>query len=117
MSAIRFRNSRGELVDAAAFSASEAKNAFGRVLDTVLGGGIVTITKREQPRAVVLSIDEYRALADVQRAPLDALAAEFDSLLQGMQKPASRRAMRSAFAATPGQLGRAAVAAVRRKRG
>ena len=41
-----FRNRRGERVDAASFTATDAKNEFGRVLEMVIQGGVVVITKQ-----------------------------------------------------------------------
>lgn len=105
------------LVGRPSISATAAKNAFGRVLDLALSKGVVTITKRDRPRAVVMSIDEFESLVGAKRARLDTLSSEFDMLLGRMQTPSARRATRAAFAATPDELGRAAVAAVRRTRG
>lgn len=113
----RFRNHRGELVEAPAFSASDAKNAFGRVLDAVVRTGMVTITRHDEPRAVLLSMEEYRALTEVRGSALDALAGEFDAMLSRMQAPGARKAMRSAFDTPAAELGRIAVKGARRKRG
>lgn len=44
-----------------------------------------------------------------------ALGAGFDTLLAGMQKPASRKGMQAAFDAAPKMLARAAVKAARRR--
>ena len=107
MTALTLRNPRGEDVPVAEFSATEAKNSFGKVLDTVFSQGVVAIT------AVVLSLDAYQALLDAQAQPLDTLSHEFDALLQRMQGPAARDAMLDAFDASPDELGLAAVAAVK----
>ncbi len=115
--ATRFRNHRGELVDAPAFSASDAKNAFGRVLDAAVRTGMVTITRHDEPRAVLLSMDAYRALSEASEGALDALTGEFDAMLARMQAPGARTAMRSAFATPAAELGRIAVKGARRKRG
>jgi prevent-host-death family protein len=56
-----FRNRRGE--PASSFTATGAKKQFGRVLDMVLRGGAVIITKHDAPRAIMLSLDEFNALA------------------------------------------------------
>lgn len=104
-------------------TATEAKNAFGAVLDKAGAHGAVAITKHDEVRAVVLSIEEYRALLSRQRDPLAELEGEFDALLERMQAPAARRAGRALFDASPERLGRAAVTAAaarrrsRRKRG
>ena len=43
------------------------------------------------------------------------LTSEFDGLLARMQTPAVRKGMRAAFDATPARMGRAAVAAARKR--
>jgi prevent-host-death family protein len=97
-------------------TATEAKNAFGAVLDKATLHGVVGITKHDEVRAVVLSIEQYRALLASQRNPLAELEGEFDSLVTRMQTPKARAAGRALFDASPERLGRAAVAH-RRKRG
>jgi hypothetical protein len=47
---------------------------------------------------------------------LDALEAEFDELLEAMQKPRARAATRALFRASSAAVGRAAVAHARRSR-
>lgn len=112
MTALTLRNARGEDIPVTEFSATEAKNSFGRVLDAASSQGMVAITKRDRPTAVVLSLDAYQALLGAQVKPLDTLTQEFDALLQHMQAPASRDAMLDAFGAPPEELGQAALAAV-----
>lgn len=94
-------------------TATTAKNEFARVLDTALQRGEVVITKHDAPRAVLVSIEKYNQLAG-QRA-LDELQAEFDDMLATMQSDRSRKAARRAFDATPAELGKAAVAASRKR--
>jgi prevent-host-death family protein len=113
----RFRNHRGELVEAPAFSASDAKNAFGRILDTAARTGMVTITRHDQTKAVVLSIEAYRSLAGARETALEALASEFDAMLARMQAPGARKAMQSAFDTPAPELGRIAARRARRRRG
>jgi antitoxin Phd len=108
-SAIRIRNPRGELVEPAHFSASDAKNGFGRILDRVVKEGGVAITKRNEPFAVVISIETYQRLAGAEARTLDTLSEEFDALLCNMQVPGAAAAMQKAFDMTPEELGRAAV--------
>lgn len=112
---ITFRNSRGEDLDLPAFKATDAKNAFGRVLETALRKGAIVITKHEDPKAVLLSWEEFEALASTRSGQLAALSGEFDAALERMQAPRARKAMRDAFAASPDQLGKAAVATARRR--
>ena len=111
MTALTLRNHRGEHIPVAEFSATEAKNSFGRVLDTASSQGMVTITKRDRPTAVVLSLDAYQALLEAQVQPLDTLSHEFDALLLRMQSSSVRDALMDAFDASPQEMGQAAVAA------
>ena len=107
--AIRIRSKRGKPADAPQVSASAAKNSFGRMLDRVAREGRLAITKHDEVCAVLISIDEYRALAGAEAATLDTLSGEFDALFERMQKPGAAAAMQKAFALTPTRLGRAAV--------
>ena len=97
-------------------TATDVKNEFGRVLEKVIQGGIVVITKHDQPKAVLISVREFNALTNANRIKLDTLSGEFDALLARMQTPAARAGMKAAFDASPKQMGKAAVR-VARKRG
>ena len=110
-----FRNRRGETVDTSSVTATDAKKEFARMLEMVIRGGVVVITKHDAPKAVLLSVDEFNARARAPQDRLDALSGRFDALLAGMQTPKARAGMKAAFAASPKQLGRAAVAAARRR--
>jgi antitoxin Phd len=96
-------------------SATEAKNKLGEVLDSVIQSGMVLITKHETPKAVLLSMEEYGALSRATQSRLDTLNSEFDALLGRMQTARARAGMKSAFAASPKQLGKAAVSAARKR--
>jgi antitoxin Phd len=106
---------RLEPMQSVAVSATEAKNEFGRLLETVIQGGKVVITKHDSPKAVLISIDEFNALSSSHQAQLESLSEEFDELLARMQTPAARAGMKSAFYATPKELGKAAVGAARKR--
>jgi antitoxin Phd len=108
-----FRNRRGEERVPAFFTASEAKTEFGHVLETALREGAVIITKHDEPKAILLSLEDYNALLQAKSGTLDVLTDEFDALLERMQGPKARAAMKSAFDASPKHLGRAAVAVAR----
>jgi antitoxin Phd len=95
------------------YSATEAKNEFGRVLDAALEHGAVAITRHDNVKAVLVSAEEYRRLLGAK--PIDTLRDEWDALLSEMQTPAARSAVRRAFAATPEELGRAAVKRARKR--
>jgi prevent-host-death family protein len=110
-----FRNRRGERVEASAVSATDAKKQFARVLERVLQGGAVVITKHDAPKAILLPVDEFAALARATEGALDSLSAEFDAMLARMQAPRARAGLKAAFAASPRRLGRAAAAAARRR--
>jgi antitoxin Phd len=97
------------------FTATEAKNEFGRLLEKAILGDVVVITRRDTPKAVLISIEEFNALSNAPEARINALSAEFDALLARMQQPTSRHAMQAAFRASPEQLGRAAVEAARKR--
>jgi prevent-host-death family protein len=103
------RSRRGKPADPPRISASAAKNGFGRILDRVAREGRLAITKHDEPCAVLISIEEYRALAGAKEVTLNSLADEFDALFERMQAPGVAAAMQKAFALTPAQLGRAAV--------
>ena len=111
---VRVRNRRGELVDAPAFTATDAKHNFGRLLDAAVRTGPVAITKQGRPTAVLISIDEYRALTHAEDRTLDALAAEFDRHFEAMQGPAAAAAMQRAFDTSEAQLREYASASLRK---
>jgi antitoxin Phd len=97
-------------------SATVAKNEFGRVLDMAVRGGRVVITKHNAPTAVLLSADAYEALAGRATPDLDELREEFDAMLKRMQTPKARAGTAALFAASPSELGGAAVTAAHRRR-
>ncbi|MGH7485659.1 MAG: type II toxin-antitoxin system Phd/YefM family antitoxin [bacterium] len=108
-----FRNSRGEQLEPASVTASEAKSEFGRVLEMAMQGGAVVITRHDAPKAVLISVDSFNALSRASETRLDTLSDEFDALLATMQTPRARSGMKRAFAASGKQLGKAAVSASR----
>lgn len=110
-----FQGQRAAHGNTATFTATEAKNGFGRVFEKAIQGYMVIITKHDAPKAVLMSIDEFNSLSRVPESKIDTLTAQFDSLLAGMQGPRARRAMDDAFHAGSKQLGRAAVAAARKR--
>ena len=100
----------------ASYTATEAKNEFGRLLEQAIQGTTVLITKHDSPRAVLISIDHFQALQEAPQAKLNTLTEQFDTLLDRMQSPKARRGMAAAFRADNKQLGKAAVAAARKRR-
>jgi prevent-host-death family protein len=112
---VRFRNRRGEQVKAEAVTATQAKNEMGSLLERVIRGETVVITKHDAPKAVLISIEAYESLARTPESQLDSLNKEFDKLLARMQTPGARSAMKRAYEASPGRLGKAAVSAARKR--
>lgn len=96
-------------------TSTRAQNAFGELLEKVIEGRRVIVTKHGSPKAAVLPYAEFKELTERGERQLDTLSAEFDALLEGMQAPAARAGMKAAFAASPAQLGKAAVAAARKR--
>ena len=109
MSSIRFRNSRGAWVAIPTVAATKVKNEFGTILDKATRDGAVAITRHDTPRAVLLSYEEFESLAQSRSRDMDSLSNEFDELLESMQRPKVKKAMKAAFDATPAELGRNAV--------
>lgn len=113
MSAATKQNVHGREMEI--YSATEAKNSFGAVLDRVLAEGVVAITKRDKVHAVLLSEEEYEAMSRRAREPLERLRSEFDGLVERMQSPAAKEAGRRLFDAAGEDLGDAAVTAARER--
>jgi antitoxin Phd len=111
-----FRNRKGELVSLPELSASQAKTAFGEVLERVAATGGVAITRHNVPKAVVISWEEFQSLSRARSDSLKSLAGQFDDLVASMQGPQAEAAMAAAFAYSPEELGRIAVEAARPRR-
>lgn len=93
---------------------TEAQNRFGRVLDLVAKNSTVYITKHGEPQAVVLSIEQHRALTSGTRPDLGLLTQQFDRLAEEIRSPKTQAAVTKAFKATPRELGEAAVSGAAR---
>jgi antitoxin Phd len=101
--------------DAIRMNATKVKNRMGQVLDRVMQGDVVLITKHGNPKAAVIPIAEFEKLSRSQEEGLTALSKKYDAMLARMQTPAARRGMKAAFDASPKQLGKAAVEFARRR--
>ena len=112
---MKSRNSRGGRLQVEEVTATQAKNEFGSVLERVIQGQTVVITRHDTPKAVLISVDEYNALSHASNVQLDVLSGQFDAILGRMQTSKARAGMKAAFASTPVQLGRAAAIAVRKR--
>jgi antitoxin Phd len=106
----------GKRPQAASVTATAAKNEFGGVLERVIQGDVMFITKHGAAKAVLMPVDQYNALLHATQIQLDSLTTEFDALLLRMQTPQARAGMKAAFHASPKQLGKVAVAAARSRR-
>lgn len=116
MPKLTFRNSHGQLVDISTVAATKVKNEFGAILEQTMHSGAVAITRHDMPKAVLLSFAEFESLVKERSCSLDELNAEFDGLLAHMQTPQARKGVETAFNASPAELGRAAVKAVKTHR-
>jgi len=109
------KSTRAAISTTLTVTATEAKTRFGPLLEAAIRGGAVVITKHDTPKAVLLSMAEFEALGGSRPPDLKALSAEFNGLLARLQTPGSRKALKSAFDATPKELGRLAAANQRRR--
>lgn len=91
-------------------SATDAQNNFGELMRGVAGDEVFYIQSRGVDRAVVLSVGRYQELLG-EDDELGELEREFDAMLAAMQTEASVAAADSLFAASPAELGEAAVRA------
>lgn len=93
----------------ASFSATEAQNNFGRVLERASADGVVFITRHQRPQAVVLSVNRYEELTRTERPDLDALTREYDGMMERMQSAEAAAGYDALFSASEEALGAAAV--------
>ena len=97
------------------YSASEAKNQFGHLLERATRGEPIAITKHGSEKAYLISAEQYKALRHEPEQKLSNLREEFDQLFARMQTQKFRRGISAAFHASPEKLGKAAVAAARKR--
>jgi len=90
-------------------TATEAKNEFGKILETAIRGTRMFITKHDARKAVLMSVADFETLSAAGTMKLNALSSEFDALLAKMQTRGARSKMKAAFGASPKQLGQAAI--------
>lgn len=98
----------------ASYTATVAKNEFGRLLERAIRGTTVVITKHDSPKAVLISMEQFNALSQAPQLKLNALSEQFDALLTRMQTAEARAGMEAAFRASSQRLRKAAVAAARK---
>lgn len=91
------------------FSSVELGTKTGKVIDTVLEQGVISITKHGNVKFVMLTLNSYNDLLGVEPAPvLGDLEKQFNQLYADMQKPGANDVFTKLLDATPEQLTRAA---------
>ena len=100
------------VADLSEVSASVLKNKFSEIARLTVREP-VAVTRHNRREFVILTAAQYEELQQSRRAPLEALAGEFDQLVARMNTPKARRATASLFAASGKALGAAAVKARR----
>jgi antitoxin Phd len=85
------------------------------VLEQAIHGTTVVITKHDSPKAVLISMNQFKALSQASQLKLNVLSEQFDALLARMQTAEARSGMETAFDASPEQLAKAALAATRQR--
>lgn len=98
--------------DFVSFSATNLVAGMQKVTSTVMAKGAVVITRHDEPAMILMSVDRYLKLEQAAEPNLDALTRQFDDMLARMQGAQAAQRMADAFAMTPQELGKAAVAAL-----
>src|SRR5947209_4968806 len=101
---------------AKAYTATQAKNDFARLLEQAIHGEPVVITRHGAEKAVLMSAEKFRALRPEPEYKLERMRQEFDRLFASMQTPHFRKSISAAFHASPEEMGKAAVALARKRR-
>jgi prevent-host-death family protein len=96
-------------------TATELKHSTADVLDQVSGGKAVAVTRHDKPRAVLISVEQYQELTGGDGDWLARLHEEYRGMLDRMQTPEQKEAALRLFAATPEELGAAAVRGAQRR--
>jgi prevent-host-death family protein len=95
--------------EAIRMNATKVKNRMGQVLDRVMQGEVVLITRHATPKAAMIPMAEFEKLSPTPDKILSGLSRKYDAMLARMQTPAARKRMKAAFSATPKQLAEAAL--------
>ncbi len=92
-------------------TATELKRTFGEVLEQVIRGRRVRVTRhgRAGERVVLLREADLAALEARALSPLDALREEFDRLVERMQSPEAKQAAADVGTASAEEIAAAAV--------
>ena len=111
-----FPKHRARVSSLAKVSATELKNSFADVFDRVSAEGAVAITRHEKARAILLSVEEFEALADPEpEIDLTDLRKQCFQMLEEMQSPEQKAGAMKLFEATPEELGQAALEGYQRR--
>src|SRR5436190_17583573 len=114
MTILTLMTEAGSAVPMPTVAASELKNSTADVLDRVLASGGIVITRHDKEKAVILSIEAFRRLAQAQHDDYAVLREKFGGLLAKMQAPAARKGLDAAFDASPAEMNRGSAKAARR---
>ena len=104
-----------EARESTSYSATEAKNQMGEMLEAAMTEGAVLVTKHDRPKAALVSLDHLEALARPRNSTLEQLTREFDAMRARMQSTESKAALRAAFNAPAAEFGIAARAAAKKR--
>ena len=96
-------------------TATELKNSTADVFEQVAAKQAIAITRHEKPRAILLSVEQYEALAGQRPEWLEKLHEEYRGMLERMQGPEQRAGAEKLVRATPEELGQAALWAAQQK--
>lgn len=80
-------------------SSTEAKNEFASLVHQVARGSMLVVMRHDRPVVVMISIDEFESLVNVNAQRLDAPTARLDAELAAMNTPEVWRGTRQGFMA------------------
>jgi len=80
-------------------SSTAAKNDFAGVVHRVELGAALVVMRHDRPAVVMIPLEAYESLADVNARRLDALTARFDAELAAMNAPGVWRGTQRGFEA------------------
>ena len=96
-------------------TSTEAQNQFGRLMARVAQDGVVVVTRRHSPDAVMISSTRYEELVATEASVLNTLTSEFDALFARMQDPEVSARTSRGFHADAKTMGKAAHAVAHRR--
>jgi antitoxin Phd len=95
-------------------SITEFKEQAREVINRVTQRHAVAISRHNAPEAVLIPVEDYLELLALRAERLNLLAQRYDEMVRKMRTPEAAAGVDALFNATPGELGRAAVAAIKR---